>query len=262
MKNLLILLFINIVTFTYGQKSNSTFKVYDAILYKNKPNLTDRGFNNINVIYEDGILSTNYKEENKRSRYWRFIDFPKLKKEAIKSNKQNIPVVLDIEHWKIEDPLDKEYATKQYYEIISNYRKIDTRNLISVFHYSSISQPLYNISNVIYPAYYTHSDNYQEWENMVRYSIRRMKKMGNKPIIAFIWPQYNEVPDRHDLGFKFVDREFWRKQLELIYKLCDGVVIWTHYKDHLGNKIEFSENMPWYIETLNFMNDYDINGNQ
>lgn len=250
---LIIVNFFGIILLGFGQTNKKGFKVFDAILYKNKPNLEKYGFSPIDVVYEDGVVSTNYHEKNVHARGRRYLDYSKISKAANISRNNNIPVCLDVEHWQIQVPKEREYATSKYKELIKSYRKIDSKNKVSVFHYGSISKEIYNVSTVIYPAYYTHSANQNEWESMVRNSVSAIRKMGNKPIYAFIWPQYNNVPSKHNLGFTFIDTDVWRKQLELIYELCDGVVIWTHYNDKNGSKINFSTQSPWFQETLSFM---------
>jgi len=254
----ILLLFCLLIPFKGLAQQKNNFKVFDAILFLNKPNLSKFGFSEINVIYEDGIISTNYHEKDVKAFNRRFVDKSKIQNKSKLSRNNRIPVCIDVEHWNVQDPKTKNLAVNKYVEILDNYRKIDSKNLVSVFHYGSISKDIYNSSNVVFPAYYSHSSNYSEWESMVRNSVNAIRKMGDKPIYAFIWPQYNNVPSKHNLGFTFVDNVTWRKQLELIYKLCDGAVIWTHYNDKDGNKIHFDKNMPWFKETLKFIKEKNI----
>lgn len=252
MKKITILVLLICGALTTWAQVKKNFKVFDAILYKGKPDLKRYGFSDINLIYEDGVISTNYHQKDQRANDRRFIDAVKVKKSAGSSKYSSVPVCLDVEHWNIQAPGNREYATEKYVDLINSYRAIDKKSLVSVFHYGSISQDIYDVSNVVYPAYYTHGSNPNVWEGMVRNSVKAMKKMGNKPIYAFVWPQYN--PDPNDsLGFQFLDTKVWRKELELIYELCDGVVIWTHYSDKNGKLIYFDKNMPWFIETQAFI---------
>ncbi|ULT28252.1 hypothetical protein KUH03_17655 [Sphingobacterium sp. E70] len=257
LKNCIVILLLSLPISGLCQQKKK-FKVFDAILFLNKPNLSKYGFSKINVIYEDGIISTNYHEKDVKAFNRRFVDKSKILDKSRGSKNNIVPVCIDVEHWNVQDPKTKSQAIDKYVEILDTYRKIDSKNLVSVFHYGSISKDIYNSSNVVFPAYYSHSSNYNEWEAMVRNSVNAIRKMGNKPIYAFIWPQYNNVPSKHNLGFTFVDSATWRKQLELIYTLCDGAVIWTHYNDKDGNKIYFDKNMPWFKETLKFIKEKNI----
>ena len=78
------------------------FKIFNALLFKETPNLHEYGFSEINMIYEDGVISTNYRKE-KGDFEWRFVDFKKVLKESNKSkNSINIPTVLDVEYCLLE----------------------------------------------------------------------------------------------------------------------------------------------------------------
>lgn len=95
---------------------------------------------------------------------------------------------------------------------------------------------------------------------MVKNGISAIKKHNKKlPIYVFIWPQYNPIPSKHNLGYKFVEPDFWPLQLETFYSLCDGVIIWSHYRDERGNDIYFDKDMPWFRETVKFIEKYNIN---
>ena len=238
---------------------NKDFKVYNALLFKETPDLTDRGFSEINMIYEDGVISTNYRRK-KGDFAWRFVDSKKIEKRAVKSRENfQIPTVLDVEYWGhlLYNARTKREAEEVFLQLIRLYRANDPN--VSVFHYGAISERIYNASNVVYPCYYTHGTNRNEWVAMVKNGIATIKKRSKDlPIYVFIWPQYNPVPKKHNLGYKFVEPDFWRLQLETLYPLCDGVIIWSHYRDENGKEIFFNEEMPWFQETLKFINKYNI----
>ncbi|HBT84776.1 MAG TPA: hypothetical protein DEB12_02570 [Porphyromonadaceae bacterium] len=258
---LLILLSILLLPWNmYSQEKD--FKVFNALLFKETPDLSKYGFSKINMIYEDGVISTNYHKK-KGDFSWRFVDFNKIAKEANKSKKlMYVPTVLDVEYWghRLYNGKTKKEAEEVYLQLIKLYRTLDPNSLVSVFHYGAISTDIYNASNVVYPCYYTHGTNRNEWIAMVKNGISAIKKRNKKlPIYVFIWPQYNSIPSKHDLGYKFVEPDFWRLQLETLYPLCDGVIIWSHYKDENRKDIYFDKEMPWFKETLKFIEKYNIN---
>lgn len=238
------------------------FKVYNALLYKNTPDLSKYGFSPINVIYEDGVITTN--SNYKRGEFnWRYIDFKKVLQESQKSKNENIPVVLDVEYWGHLLAMDPQKTNKNaedtFVTLLNLYREIDDKNQVAIFHYGVVSKRINNAANVVFPSFYTHSSSRQEWVSMIKYWLDNLKKTGNKnPIYVFIWPQYNPQPGLTNLGFKFIDINFWRFQLETLYPLCDGIVIWSHKVDENGREIYFNEKMPWFQETLKFMKKYNI----
>lgn len=239
------------------------FKVFNALLFKNTPDLSEYGFSDINVIYEDGVITTN--SSFKRGEFdWRYIDEAKVISESNKSKvNKNIPVVLDVEYWggRLYRSSTRKKAEDIFVELIEKYRSNDSTSMVSVFHYGILSKRILDESNVVFPCFYTHSDDRKEWLNMVKYNLNNLKKINSKnlPVYVFIWPQYNPVPERHDLGYRFIDKEFWRFQLDSLYELCDGVVIWSHHRDSEGKTVFFDEKMEWFQETLDFINKNSIN---
>lgn len=250
-----------LITMNVFSQEEKDFKVFNALLFKNTPDLSEFGFSKINLIYEDGVISTNYRRQ-KGDVNWRFIDLKKILSESNKSKRNSdVPTCLDVEYWgaRLYNPNTIKAAEDIFVELINLYRSNDTNSLVSVFHYGTISEKIYNASNIVYPCFYTHSADKQEWLNMVRYWMNIIKKRDRKmPVYVFIWPQYNPVPSRHNLGYTFVDKDFWRLQLETLYPICDGVVIWSHHRDNDGKEVYFDENMPWFQETLKFMAKYKI----
>lgn len=260
-KYFLVITFISLCIINAMAHNKKHFKVFNALLFKETPDLYQYGFSKINMIYEDGVISTNY-HKNRGDFEWRFVDFEKVARESSKSKRhENVPTVLDVEYWghMLYNTKTKKEAENVYIQLIRLYRANDLNSLVSVFHYGAISEDIYNASNVVYPCYYTHGKNRNEWVAMVKNGIAAIKKRKkNLPIYVFIWPQYNPIPNKHDLGYKFIEPDFWRLQLETLYSLCDGVIIWSHYRDENGEDIYFNSNMPWFQETLKFIEKYDI----
>jgi hypothetical protein len=262
MRNYIYIALLLLFSFNSYSQNKKEFKVFDALLFEETPDLKQYGFTDINMIYEDGVISTDYYKK-KGDFNWRFIDSKKVIVQSAKSKKySSIPTVLDVEYWGhlLYNSKTKKEAEDVFVRLIRQYRVNDPNSLISVFHYGAISERIYNASNVVYPCYYTHSTNRNEWVSMVKNGIASIKKRNmDLPIYVFIWPQYNPIPSKHDLGYKFVEPDFWRLQLETLYLLCDGVIIWSHYRDENDKNIIFNKNMPWFQETLKFMKKYNIN---
>lgn len=256
--NFLFFILIFFSSSSIGQTKD--FKVFNALLFKNTPyDLTEYGFSKFNIIYEDGVISTNYHEKNTKSPFWRYVDYQKVGKQARLSRlNKNIPTCLDVEHWDLNNSKTRQYGENQYVSLINSYRSLDKNSMVSVFHYGAISQKINSSSNVVFPAFYTDSSDFTAWKAKVIYFMNNLKKMNNKnPVYAFIWPQYNPT-NKTNLGFKFIERDLWRRQLEFLYQNCDGVVIWSHYRDQNNKNIYFNTNMPWFVETRNFIKKYNI----
>jgi len=257
----LVIYFLLLCAINAIAQNRKDFKVFNALLFKQTPDLSQYGFSKINIIYEDAVISTDYRK-NKGDFRWRFVDIEKVARESSRSKRnENVPTVLDVEYWghMLYNAKTKKVAEDVFLQLIRLYRANDPNSLVSVFHYGAISEDIYNASNVVYPCYYTHGMNRDEWIAMVKNGIAAIKKRNkNLPIYVFIWPQYNPIPSKNDLGYKFVEPDFWRLQLETLYSMCDGVIIWSHYRDENGKNIYFNKNMPWFQETVKFMKKYGI----
>lgn len=122
MKTYIFLVLYSIIIFPISAQ-NKDFKVYNALLFRDVPNLTEYGFSEINLIYEDGVISTNYHKK-KGDFNWRFIDFNKITKEANKSKElMYVPTVLDVEYWghMLYDTKTKKEAEEVYLQLIKLY---------------------------------------------------------------------------------------------------------------------------------------------
>lgn len=259
MKKYALLCVLLCLTFSsIAQKKD--FKIYNALLFDETPSLERYGIQDFHIIYEDGLITTNYKVKDTKAPLRRFIDIEKIMYQANESVKKNIPVCLDVEHWNLNDKSERSYSTDRYLELLNAYREIDSKNLVSVFHYASMSKEIYDASNVVYPAFYFQTDNMQDWYDKVNYFLRNVKRYGgDKPVYAFIWPQYNTNKSQKNKPYSMIDTLTWRKQLEYLYERCDGVVIWSHYRDEDGNRIKFDEKDPWFVETLKFIKQKKLN---
>lgn len=123
MKTYIILFVLNTIITLQIIAQNNEFKVFNALLFKDTPSLTEYGFSEINLIYEDGVISTNYKKK-KGDFSWRFVDFNKIAKEANKSKKiEKVPTVLDVEYWGhlLYDAKTKKEAEEIYLQLIKLY---------------------------------------------------------------------------------------------------------------------------------------------
>lgn len=123
MKTYIILFVLNTIITLQIIAQNNEFKVFNALLFKDTPSLTEYGFSEINLIYEDGVISTNYKKK-KGDFSWRFVDFNKIAKEANKSKElMYVPTVLDVEYWghMLYDTKTKKEAEEVYLQLIKLY---------------------------------------------------------------------------------------------------------------------------------------------
>lgn len=118
---------------------------------------------------------------------------------------------------------------------------------------------LYKAVDYFSPSFYAYNNDTVAWRKFVVANVDEIKRLNvNKmPVYGYLWPQYHGNSDPWSL--KWIDQERWNFQLELLYKLTDGIIIWTSNKDPEGNIIYFDETMPWWITTKNFMIRHNLN---
>ncbi len=105
--------------------------------------------------------------------------------------------------------------------------------------------------DVIFPSLYTFYNKPEEWKVYAKGMIDEARQY-NKPIYAFVWPIYHT--SNSTLGDQFIGGDFWRLQLETIYKLgFDGVVIWGGNKKQWKVSALDADPENWWYQTLAFM---------
>lgn len=280
---ILVSLFID----SFGQiKKRKEFKIYDALLFKNKPNLSVHGLSDIIMIYDDSILDKHSRHPTNlnarvfnKGRLDRFLDKYKPAKK--------VPICFDIESWWLMPPY-LQASIKKYVEVLSYFKKRNKNNPVGLYgvlpyadayinehlrgnknknwlsEWELINNSLEEIvehSDISFPSCYTRTKDINIWKKSVDMQIEKIKKYGKKiPIYAFIWPQY------YAAGFSynndFIDSTMWREQLEYLYKKCDGIVIWgPPFNLATRAPINWDDKAGWWLETKIFIEKYNIRSN-
>ncbi len=267
-------------TINASQKTKK-FIIYNALLYGKTPDLTQYGFKQFFIFYEDdlvtkGINRSTGVEEGAP-------DLKKIKAAALKSKQDpNIPVCLDIESWTLDDAHVKNSLLK-YMDVLNTFKRYN--NLSKIGYYGVFPHPSphkeywyenemragiimkrwnetnNNVKevglnvNIFFPSFYTRNKDLKIWKKIVQEKVAKIKSIRkDAKIYGFVWPQYYS----DDQPFNFIDQEQWKFQLETLYQYCDGIVIWSHYLGPNNKPIDFDYKMPWFQTTLQFINKYKI----
>lgn len=59
--------------------------------------------------------------------------------------------------------------------------------------------------------------------------------------LSFLWPLYHNSNELN--GEALIEQDFFNSQLELVYELADGVIVWNGPYDH------WTRPMSWFVET-------------
>ena len=263
------------------------FRVYDAMMFVDKPILYDIGLSKINLIYEDSLLSYNPK-------------FPKIANERILNEKklkrtfalieEKYPICLDIESWTLDRGNMKKsipkyvnvlkrfntkyaksniglygvipYADLNLYMNKVTYLKDNSRNWMQdwVFINNNIGTLAKN-GSVFFPSCYTRFKDKKLWLSIFLAQIEQIKKIDpNQKIYAFIWPQYYSPGMWYNE--QLVEKNFWEFQLETAYRYCDGVVIWSPPFKSIDRKPNYwIINADWWLVTKEFIIRKNIKSN-
>jgi hypothetical protein len=249
------------------------FRAFDATLYTNKPDFENLGLESIRVIYSGELWDRN-EDRKKLPREERVA----LLARGIASNTQNKLAVIDIEHWPwVEHRGDVRLGMENYMTVLEWFKKYapsvrfayytvppvpdfdNARAGESTWRYHLWQKQndqialLAQASQALFPSLYSFSPNREDWVKSAISHIREARRYGTGvPVYVFLWPQYHEITRGQPLAF--IDREFWRIQLETAKQYADGVVIWGGWDLKKNKPMIWDDSAPWWLETVSFLN--------
>ena len=239
--------------------TSASFPVFDAMVYKNKPDPRALGMTPIRPL----------------ERFWApgepndQVDAIGTRREAAKMADYQGAVFIDIEHWPVYDVPQgvAEQSIAKLARVASIVRGALPRCRIGFYDImpQSIYWPIVNRDekqlrlwhesnqrterlasgvNFICPSLYTFYADEKGWELCARTALREARRYG-KPVYPFLWPEYHVSNAR--LRDTYLPAHAWRRELEICRELADGIVIWG------GWQREWDENAPWWTETKIFL---------
>ena len=241
------------------------------------PEFSRYGFNCSEIIYEFEFYSKN-ESHNKFPRISQLNSIMK----GLNDSKLNCSfVVFDIEtwlrRWRLKTPFARREILGRYERIAEEFKQgvpnvrlgfyglvpadLPRRDGVS-YSVSKISKwqnenearkKIVSKVDFFFPSFYTHTQSIEEWEAYAKLMINKARELDpEKKIIPYIWPKYHQAYRRKS-GLKelYIPKEFWRAQLEFLYKNVDGIVIW----DSGNKKKNWDEKAGWWKETLSFLVD-------
>lgn len=219
------------------------FKVFDALLYQGKPDLSADGINSIKLIYGSAIWPRGASTDI-------------LPPEAhVRALARTMPadqiVVLDIEHWDLTDQHvdwliqiltwfreEKPGIKIGYYSLLPERNYVaavlgENHDKYKAWHERNQSAPALRLAfhvDCIFPSLYTFYEDQAGWVTYARANIAEARIYG-KPVYAFIWPQYHTSGAKPaELRGTPISAAFWQKQMLTAGTNADGVVLWGGYR--------------------------------
>lgn len=244
------------------------FIVFDAMLYKSKPDLKPYNIQPLSILYEYRFWPDGSSDGSQPSE-----QLVRTLANAHRSSPE--PVVIDIERWPLkgDGPTVRETVSRLM-SVLSWFRSAGPELRVGLYgtipvpdywrairdpsssEYRSWQQDNDRLGEIVpqvdalFPSVYTFYPDRQGW---VTYAVAQMRearrKANGKPVYAFLMPRYHE--SNKLLGTHPLDPDYWDLELRTVYEHADGVVIWGGWGE------SWDENAPWWQVTKRFLSRID-----
>ena len=245
--------------------TGSSFKVFEDINYRGRPNLQNLGMLPLKIHYESAFF-----EDKRRAGDGDFTLPPtgRIVNAARASSRYSC---IDIERWWgfsdndlddlaapayehvaeiYDDALDKSKKFGFYSTIpIRSLNKIEGVKRMRWMDTNNRLRGLGNIVDMTFPSLYNLVDDDSRWFDFATANILEAKRIApGKPCYPFLWPEYH--PNAKAKKGQAVPAGMFRRQLEHLRERADGVVIWTLSKT---KNVDFKNIPAWWGELIDFM---------
>ena len=250
-------------------KSRTQFRVFDGTMYRNKPDLSQFGFEPINIVNESRIFEKGTPADNLPSK--------SRVQQIVRELGTSHWLVMDIERWRLHGT-DQYVAdqVRKYVTVMEWVHEAMPGITTGVFGKTPIEDygrstmlpgswryrgwqsendrvsPIAQSVDVLFPSIYTYYPDQQGWVKFATENIKEAKRYGKKSYV-FIWPQYSE--NNHLLAHQYLPAGFWKLQLETVLQNADGVVIWGGWDSKKWAPSEWDESAPWWQATKDFLHE-------
>jgi Hyaluronidase len=255
--------------------SPKSFLIFDGTLYSNKPDLSADGLQPINIVYGQEFGLNWLKQADL------LPPIESVQTVARKAQLIGAPVVLDIEHWPLQDTPDVVRSSLQRYMTVLSWFQNAAPGL-SVGYYGfpplgdywrAIKGPssqeyqswmgendqLRSLAEgvaVLYPSLYTYYRDRAGWKKSAMAQIAEARRYaGGKPVYVFLWPQFYDPNSNSDATFggSYLPDDYWLLELMTAKEYADGIVIWGGWDLKINKQMIWDDSAPWWKITKAFM---------
>jgi hypothetical protein len=237
-------------------KGATPFRVFDALLYLRKPDLTSYGITPLPTP------SPLWHPESPRDR----IDLSTMRAALAKLPADTKLFFIDIEYWPLLQVPEAVLASSaaNYKQVVTIVRamkpgvRFGFYNVIPVGVYWAILMkkspeyadwqrvnraldPLGASVDVLFPSLYTFYNDQDGWMAAAEGLLSEARRHG-KPVYPFLWPQYHD--SNAQLAGEYIPTDFWRAQLRFCRDHADGIVLWGGYQQ------PWDDDASWWRATL------------
>ena len=259
------------------------FPVFDATVFKQKPDLTHYGLKPVSMVYKPAIWLAGRDGAA-------LPDKDLVSKVAVAASKSTGITVLDIEHWPltgdsavVQDSIGKFETLIRWYKAAAPSGKVGYYGVAPVRDYWDALQPMGSpkyvawqaandrvasiarLEDILFPSVYTFYEDQAGWAKYAVGQIQEARRIGGgKPVYVFLWMQYHSSNKK--AAWTYLAPDYWRMELETARKYADGVVIWGGYSEaEVASKVvtvlrPWDDNAPWWLETKKFLQETTSSG--
>jgi|GEM_PF-909648 len=106
--------------------------------------------------------------------------------------------------------------------------------------------------DALYPSLYTFYPDQAGWRRYAISTVLSARHLSPaRPLYPFIWPQYHN--SNATLGLQYLDASFWQVQLDTLYVLSDGLVVWGGWDFGANRQATWDPQAPWWLALQNFL---------
>jgi hypothetical protein len=239
------------------------FPVFDATIFKQKPDLTRDGLKPISMVFKQNLWPQGLDGA--------LLPDRDLVRKAAQASQSTGIAFLDIEHWPttgapavVAENVRKYETLIQWFKEAAPSVKVGYYGVPPVRNYWDALQPanspryigwqkvngllasIARFEDVLFPSVYTFYEDQNGWTKYAVEQIRESRRIGGgKPVYIFLWMQYH--PSDPKLDGKYLPPDYWRTELETAWKYADGAVIWGGFPG------TWDESAAWWQETKKFI---------
>ena len=252
--------------------TGKVFKIYDGTFYLNRPENIHPCIERVDLEYAGEIWPNKENMDSLPPR-------DHIEQQGKNNGDSGVIAILDIEHWWEDIAVHVEdYIT------VYNWYKYGAGD-VSVGYYSTIPlrnywaaqagegstsyrswaaqndllKPLGEIVDAAYPSLYTFYNDQEGWKTYAEANIREARRISRPDmgVYPFLWPRYHSS-NRDGLARTWIDRNYWRTELETLRVHADGIVIWGGMNWDDRTKMDWpteGRKQGWWLETLEFISE-------
>jgi hypothetical protein len=246
------------------------FRVFDATLYKAKPNLGQFGLTPLNVEYPGVLWPKAADMQNVPAA-------AVVQKLADGVSRSTGLAVVDIEQWAVTgDPVTVAESVGKYQQTLQMFKQAAPSLQFGYYAIAPIRDywnvmagpksagylawqkdndavaPIAQQADALFPSLYTFYTDQVGWKKYAIANIAEARRIApGKPVYVFLWPQYDASTGAQ--GGDYLPDAYWKMELETAKQYADGVVIWGGWTE------TWDDNASWWLETQQFMTEIDAN---